>query len=116
MFSSGPADLTKTLPTGILIPPMSELELLMGSQAAWRKLRKALILLAGLLNTEHSEIGMLDEILSDPELTAVMAPAPLARQNFQLTSFVAGMNAGQVSLATYNHKILEVWMFYKKHF
>ena len=56
---------------------MSELELLMGSQAAWRKLRKALILLAGLLNTEHSEIGMLDEILSDgpcalssPELSA----------------------------------------------
>ena len=116
MSSSGPADLTKTLPTGILIPPMSELELLMGSQAAWRKLRKALILLAGLLNTEHSEIGMLDEILSDPELTAVMAPAPLARQNFQLTPFVAGMNAGQVSLATYNNKIFEVWMFYKKHF
>ena len=104
MSISGSADLTKTLPTGILIPSMSDLEPIMGSQAAWRKLRKALILLAGLLYTEHSEVGMLYEILSDAELTAVLAPAPLARQNFQLTPFVAAMNAGQVSLATYNNK------------
>ena len=85
MSIPGSADLTKTLPTGILIPSMSELEPLMGSQAAWRKTRKALILLAGLLNAEHSEVGMLDEILTDAELTAVLAPAPLARQDFHLT-------------------------------
>ena len=89
MSISGSADLTKTLPTGILIPSMSELEPLMGSQAAWRKTRKALILLAGLLNAEHSEVGMLDEILTDAELTAVLAPAPLARQNFILTPVAA---------------------------
>ena len=88
----------------------------MGSQAAWRKTRKALILLAGLLNAEHSEVGMLDEILTDAELTAVLAPAPLARQNFILTPFAAAMNAGNVSLATYNNKIFEVWMFYRKYF
>jgi len=116
MNSSGAADLTKTLPAGILIPSMAEIEPLMGSQAAWRKTRKALVLLAGLLNTEHSDIGMLDEILNDVELTAVLAPAPLARQNFQLTPFVAGMTAPQVSLATYSNKIYEVWMFYRKYF
>jgi len=116
MTSSGTADLTKTLPTGIMIPSMAELEPLMGGQAAWRKLRKALILLAGLLNTEHSANGMLDEILSDAELTAVMAPVPLARQDQQLTPFTAGMTAPQVSFATYNNKMFEVWMFYKRHF
>ena len=65
MNSSGAADLTKTLPAGILIPSMAEIEPLMGSQAAWRKTKKALVLLAGLLNTEHSDIGMLDEILNE---------------------------------------------------
>ena len=72
--------------------------------------------MAGLLNVEHSEVGMLDEILNDAELTAVLAPAPLARQDFQLTPVAAAMNAGNVSLATYNNKIFEVWMFYRKWF
>ena len=95
---------------------MSDIEPLMGSQAAWQKTRKALVLLAGLLNTEHSEFGMLDEILSDADLTAVMVPVPLARKNLTFTPFGGGMTAPQVSLATYNNKMYEIWMFYRRHF
>ena len=110
------SDLKQILPTGIIIPQMLELEIQMGSQAAWKKLRKSLISLAGLLHEEHSATGMLDEILTDAELTAVMAPAVLARQDFQLTPFGAGMNPAQVALATYNNQIFKVWMFYRTHF
>ena len=96
---------------------MEELELQIGSAASWNRVKRQLIQVASDLNTDlNPEIGLLDEILSDADLTRVMLPNPMVRQVYMNVPFIPGMTAPAIALATYNNKQYTTWMANKLAF
>jgi len=90
---------------------MEDLELLIGSAAAWKRIKKQLIQVASELNTDlNPEVGLLDEILSNADLARTMLPNPMARQIYRNVIFIPGMTAPAVALATYHNKQYTTWM------
>ena len=83
------------------VDQMEDLELQKGSAASWKKIRRQLIQVASDLNTDlNPEIGLLDEILSDADLTRVMLPNPMVRQIYVNVPFIPGMTAPVIALAS----------------
>ena len=96
---------------------MEDLELQIGSAAAWKRIKKQLIQAASELNTDlNPAVGLLDEILSDADLTRTMLPNVMVRQIYRNVIFIPGMTAPAVALATYHNKQYTTWMANKLAF